>query len=198
MNSYELFGPGGGGSGIWSCGECHKSHLIATRAGKPVTDMNRRAAEECCAPRNCHYCGLVTERDSTGQFRWEHEACVPKYEPVPPHPSMANPYARLLYQKMSGVSQDAWCAGWMSGNEYALWDVLHGNRHEYGWGNVPYEDLEELRLLSEHAGGWIWTGPEKEYTPQLVTFAEWESIRATRKVPEVDSLFAMEPAGEKE
>ncbi len=69
------------------------------------------------------------------------------------------------------------CAGWLSGNEYALWEILHGDRHEYGWGDVRYEDLEELRILSEHARGWIWTGPDKEYTPQLVTFAEWESIR---------------------
>ena len=45
-------------------------------------------------------------------------------------------------------------------------------------GDVRYEDLEELRILSEHARGWIWTGPDKEYTPQLVTLVEWESIRA--------------------
>jgi hypothetical protein len=113
-----------------------------------------------------------------GQFRREHEECIPRYEPVPPHPSMTNPYARLLYQKMSAISEDSWCAGWLSGNEYALWEILHGDRHEYGWGDVRYEDLEELRILSEHARGWIWTGPDKEYTPQLVTLEEWESIRA--------------------
>jgi hypothetical protein len=91
--------------------------------------------------------------------------------------SLTNPYARLLYRKMSNISEDSWCAGWLSGNEYALWEILHGDRHEYGWGDVRYEDLEELRTLSEHARGWIWTGPAKEYTPQLVTFVEWESIR---------------------
>ena len=92
---------------------------------------------------------------------------------------MANPYARLLYKKMSEFSEDCWCAGWMMGNEYALWKILHGDRHDYGWGGIAYEDLEELRLLSEHANGWIWTGPQKEYSPQLVTFTEWESILAT-------------------
>ena len=179
MKSYELLGQQSIGSGIWACGECHKPHLIATKANKPVSDMNRKAAEECCAPRNCRYCGQITERDSSGQFRWAHEACIPKCEPKPPHPSMANPYARLLYKKMSEFSEDCWCAGWMMGNEYALWKILHGDRHDYGWGGIAYEDLEELRLLSEHANGWIWTGPQKEYSPQLVTFTEWESILAT-------------------
>ena len=92
---------------------------------------------------------------------------------------MASPYARLLYKKMSGISEDCWCAGRTSGNEYALWKILRGDRHDYGWGGIAYEDLEKLSLLSEHANGWIWTGPEKEYRPQLVTFAQWESTLAT-------------------
>ena len=142
MRSYELLGQEGIGSGIWECGECHKPHLVATKANKPVSEMNREAAEKCCAPRNCRYCGQITERDWSGQFRWAHEACIPKYEPTPPlHPSMANPYARLLYKKMSDISEDCWCAGWMMGNEYALWKILRGDRHDYGWGGIAYEDL---------------------------------------------------------
>jgi hypothetical protein len=35
-----------------------------------------------------------------------------------------------------------------------------------------------LRVLSEHANGWIWTGPAREYTPQLVTFVEWHALFA--------------------
>ncbi len=52
------------------------------------------------------------------------------------------------------------------------------NRHEYGAGVVTYEDLEELRVLSEHANGWIWTGHGREHTPQLVTFAQWKAFFA--------------------
>jgi hypothetical protein len=176
MNCYELLRPDGAGTGIWACGECHKPHLVAWSARKPVSDMNQKAAEECCAPRDCRYCGQPTERGLFGQYKWAHDACVPKYEPEPPHPSMANPYARLLHEKMSAISEDCWCAGWMTGNEYALWGVLHGDDHTYGWCNVPYEDLEELRVLSEHAGGWIWTGPARTYVPQLVSFEVWKSI----------------------
>jgi hypothetical protein len=178
MNSYELLRPDGAGTGIWACGECHKPHVVAWRANKPVADLNKKAAEECCAPRLCHYCGRPTEQDWSGQFEWAHAGCVPKYEPPPPHPSMANPFARLLYEKMSAISQDFWCAGWMWGNEFALWEILHGDRHEYGAGVVTYEDLEELRVLSEHANGWIWTGRGREHTPQLVTFAHWKALFA--------------------
>ena len=151
MNSYELLRPDGDGAGIWVCGECHKPHVVGWRANKPLPDLNKKAAEECCAPRTCLYCGRPTERDWSGQLERAHAGCVPKYEPPPPHPSMANPCARLLYEKMSAISRDFWCAGWMWGNEFALWEILHGDRHEYGPGLVTYEDLEELRVLSEHA-----------------------------------------------
>jgi hypothetical protein len=126
----------------------------------------------------CHYCGQPTERDSSGQFRWAHDGCVPKYEPPPPHPSMANPFARLLYEKMSAISEDIWRAGWLSGNEYALWENLQGDQHDYGPGAVAHEDLDELRVLSQHAKGWIWTGRGREHTPQLVTFAQWDALFA--------------------
>jgi hypothetical protein len=49
---------------------------------------------------------------------------------------MASPFARLLYKKMSAVSQDFWYAGWLRGNEFALWEILHGDRHDYGAGVV--------------------------------------------------------------
>lgn len=178
MNSYELLRPDGTGTGVWACGECHKPHVVAWRANKPVADLNKKAAEECCAPHHCRYCGRPTERDSSGQFSWVHAWCVPKYEPRPPHPTMANPFARLLYHKMSAISKACWCAGWMLGNEYALWEILRGDRHEYGAGVVAFEDLEELRVLSEHAHGWIWTRRATEYTPQLVTFAQWQALFA--------------------
>jgi hypothetical protein len=178
MNSYELLRPDGFGSGVWACRECQKPHLIAWRADKPVTDLNKKAAEECCAPRDYHYCGQPTERDWSGQYQRVHDGCVPKYDPPPPHPSMVNPFARLLYEKMSAISEDFWCAGWLSGNEYALWEILHGDQHDYGFGVVDYEDLDELRVLSQHANGWIWTGRGREHAPQLVPFTQWRALFA--------------------
>ena len=187
MNSYELVRPDGTGTGVWACGACNKVHLVAQRANVPVSDLNREFAEKCCVPRNCRYCGEQTDRDLFGEYGWAHETCIPKYEVAPPHPSMANPFARLLYQKMSAISQDCWAAGWMMGNEYALWDALHGASHRYGWSHISYEELEELRVLSELAGGWIWTGPPRTYTPQFVSFEIWKSI-----VESVDESLADE------
>jgi hypothetical protein len=69
-------------TGIWACGECHKPHVVAWRANKLVTDLNKKGAEEeCCAPRHCPYCGRRTERDESGQFHWADAGCVPKHEP---------------------------------------------------------------------------------------------------------------------
>jgi hypothetical protein len=33
-----------------------------------------------------------------------------------------------LYDRMSGISEDCYCAGWVGGNEYDIWDALqHGD-----------------------------------------------------------------------
>lgn len=46
MNSYELLRPDGTGTGIWSCGECHKPHLVARQANLPptATDASQKNA----------------------------------------------------------------------------------------------------------------------------------------------------------
>lgn len=175
MNCYELVRPDGSATGIWACGECHRPHAISWKGRLPASDTNRESAERCCVPRHCQYCGRPTEKDVFGDYERAHRECIPKIEPKPPHPSMANPYARLLYQKMSAISEHCWCAGWLMGNEYALWELVHSENHDYGWSSVSDQDLEELRVLSEHAGGWIWTGPAHEYTPQLLPFEAWQS-----------------------
>jgi hypothetical protein len=36
--------------------------------------------------------------------------------------------ASLLRKLMSGISEDYWCAGWLSGLEYTLWDAVTGKR----------------------------------------------------------------------
>jgi hypothetical protein len=35
--------------------------------------------------------------------------------------------AGLLRKLMSGISEDYWCAGWLSGLEYTLWDAVTGS-----------------------------------------------------------------------
>lgn len=57
-----------------------------------------------------------------------------------------------LLALMTGISEEFWAAGWMSGLEYALWQVEAGR--EYGMGVISERQATLLRLLSEEAGGW--------------------------------------------
>lgn len=164
------------GTGVWACGACDKvHHLGSRRADERASNTNREYAEKCCMLRTCLFCGEVTDRGPSGQYDCSHEKCIPKYEPKPPHPSMAKPFARLLYQKMSAISEDYWAACWISRNEFRLWEALQGATHRYGMSEIPGSDLDELRVLSEAAGGWIWT-ENSEQTEQLVLLEVWKSL----------------------
>jgi hypothetical protein len=62
--------------------------------------------------------------------------------------------ARSLEERMSDISEDHYAAGWMSGLQYDLWQMLRGGPRYYGMGSVSEADVTELRRLSEDAGGW--------------------------------------------
>ncbi|MBK5290652.1 MAG: hypothetical protein JJE04_03025 [Acidobacteriia bacterium] len=64
----------------------------------------------------------------------------------------------------------------MMGNEYDFGTPCTETAIGTGGSHISYEELEELRVLSEPAGGWIWTSPPRTYTPQFVSFEIWESI----------------------
>jgi hypothetical protein len=162
---------GGSGTGIWACGKCHQIYVLVTHGRGRGTDTNRSRAELCCAPRNCAFCGLPTEPDSAGQYPHGHPKCIPVPEPDTPHPSMASPFARILYHRMSGISEACWCAGWELGNEYVLWKMMHGGKRFYGQREVTSEELEELRVLANHARGWIWTCPPVPQAPSYTMAA---------------------------
>jgi hypothetical protein len=89
------------------------------------------------------------------------------------HPSMADPWARLLFRRMSEISEEAFAAGWYIGNEFLLWRALQGEGETI---DLSPEELEELRVLSREANGWIWTGEEDEYLLRLVSFEEWRGL----------------------
>ena len=65
------------------------------------------------------------------------------------------PSQRNLADYMSELSEEAWRAGWMDGLEFALWEVMLGERQEYGCLAITPDHRTRLRLFSEECGGWI-------------------------------------------
>ncbi len=64
---------------------------------------------------------------------------------------------RLLFDLMSDISEEAYCAGWTSGNEFRLWAMLvePDDSRSYGRADVQMEQIAEMRRLSDRIGGWI-------------------------------------------
>jgi hypothetical protein len=64
---------------------------------------------------------------------------------------------RALYQLMSDISEECYYAGWMSGNEYTLWEMVSDPKasRRYGQSEVSEEQIAELRAISNEVGGWV-------------------------------------------
>jgi hypothetical protein len=182
MRPYELQRPNGEPSGVWACGECGRVHLIAYTHPVPDGHANQLSAELCCAPHDCIYCGKPTERALDGQFPWSHRECT-KVDPPPPHPSMSDPFARLLYQRISNLCEDRYHSGWMECFEFDMWAALHGNVHPESYAALTPEEKEELQTLCTFAGGWIWAGGVGNFIPQLVSLQRWDEILQSGNQP---------------
>lgn len=89
-----------------------------------------------------------------------------------------------LYDTMSEISEDCWSAGWMIGNEHAIWSALQAGDTRYGMTRMDPELLEKCRALSEQLGGWIiWLDndcdenlPVDQWGPYFVDMDQWLTI----------------------
>jgi hypothetical protein len=70
---------------------------------------------------------------------------------------------------MTGISEEFWCAGWMSGLEYDLW-LAEAGKH-YGQGQLTERQATLLKLLSEESGGW-WRW-DKDKGPKFIRLDAW-------------------------
>lgn len=70
---------------------------------------------------------------------------------------------------MTGLSEELWCAAWMSDTEYRLWNVTPGT----GWGMGEITDRQAtlLRLLSEECDGWWFYEAGKG--PKFIRREQW-------------------------
>lgn len=101
---------------------------------------------------------------------------------------------RALYNLMSDISEDCWCAGWMHGNEYALWTLVTDPKSkggEYGGVKVDQRHIDDLRAISNEIGGWIrWRDDEEdpslpceEWGPVFTPMAEWLAMYERKMKP---------------
>jgi len=77
---------------------------------------------------------------------------------------------------MSCISEERWCAGWMSKLEYMLWDAVTGRRENL----CTPEEIEQLKVLSGKCGGWIiWDeqAKNKRFEPMQDWLRLYESQR---------------------
>ncbi len=107
--------------------------------------------------------------------------------------------ALALCDAMSEISERCWCAGWMLNVEFFLWAMLEGAPRDYGLVVVPEEALENLRRLSERAGGWCrWNDEHRDES--FVAIDAWRvafEASLPRMLDEVDRTgVASDPEGE--
>jgi hypothetical protein len=83
-----------------------------------------------------------------------------------------------LLRMMSDLSEDCWCAGWMTDLEFTLWTAVETGNKDFGFG-MRECDLSRLKHLHEMAGGW-WVWEKGEADNRFVTTEEWLTILAER------------------
>ena len=62
-----------------------------------------------------------------------------------------------LIFEMSEISEAHYCAGWMNGLEFSLWEMIidRSADRQYGMCPITDEQLDRLLDLSRECGGWI-------------------------------------------
>jgi len=86
-----------------------------------------------------------------------------------------------LYDTMSDISEDCWCAGWLMGNEFAVWKALTTGDLKYGMGEMDTAMVERCRRLNKKLNGWIaWFDssnvpglPQKEWGARFIPMERW-------------------------
>ncbi len=104
----------------------------------------------------------------------EHWNDVPVDTPTP-DPRYFNSYPHLtdaqhdLFDRMSEISEDCFCAGWVTDNEYSIWNAITLGDPGPGYPPMNPRLVRRCQQLSAEIGGWInWVDG-----PQFVPMAQW-------------------------
>ncbi len=89
----------------------------------------------------------------------------------------------LMSMLMSEISEDAYCASWEMGTEYAIWDVIHGASSDLRWkSSISPDQTIMLRDLSAELDGWIVYDVDSDDYVRLVRMDEWQRIYGTHVI----------------
>jgi hypothetical protein len=90
-----------------------------------------------------------------------------------------------LHEFMSKLSERCYCAGWLIGTEFRLWEYMTDAEDDGDWGyyRLFSEDRQALESLSQKAEGWVyWASAEQGRTfggPAFATFVDWLNVYAS-------------------
>lgn len=95
---------------------------------------------------------------------------------------MNNEAARALRIYMAYLSEEGWCAGWVSHLEFTLWEQvlkwragIELSSDEECDGSHWAKDAQALSWLAEQAAGW-WQWPRDGSEPEFVALKDWQRI----------------------
>ena len=185
----------------YACGRCGTVPGVGSFLGYDPAEKDKRIAQhaedylakakECCACSDCGAeladetygrCGPCEEKDKAQRdaraaklVARDDARALRNKETIAAVGGDAN-VAAVLRECMSDLSEDCWCAEWLSGCEVALWEMAQKPDvdHEWGDGTVSAEDTEDLRRLSDKARGW-WRWDDDAGGPVFVPLDAWKA-----------------------
>jgi hypothetical protein len=85
---------------------------------------------------------------------------------------------RDLYYAISEISEISYAAGWINGNEYAVWRLIHeGGGYGLAQWDAADDELERVRRAMRAADCWI-TWPDDN--PRAISLSAWAAHFADR------------------
>jgi hypothetical protein len=201
----------------YACGKCLKIHDMhfgtpyktayinnITSPEESTVQASHKRAQKCC---ECIKCQQFA--DSTAIFSKCCKKCYPiiAAEEVAKNQERENERQRRddavenslklaidrddaesLRNSMRHLSESYWCAGWLAGLEFMLWESVE--QHHQGrtpklskkpaFGKINASDGRCLSKLSSRAGGW-WVWDDSIGTELFVTLTEWKKIYKAKK-----------------
>ena len=84
------------------------------------------------------------------------------------------PHSKLILKDyMSWLSDEYWCAGWLIGLEYILWDLLVDPKSDAYFGSFDQRHLDRLKWLFEGANCWFyWDNSISKVLP--ISLSDWD------------------------